>query len=120
MELHGIRDWLSALVPQDADDALDILEFLSAASSEGERLKKVCYGILNDASPRGEYEHNGVTFVRIQQTKTIWNRTGELVQAEAELKEAKNKLEQVQRKGGFTTVPGNDFWQRKKPDTEEA
>lgn len=116
-EMLSTRQELAAIsAPDSADEALAILEFISAATQEGERLKKLCYAVLNEAAPEGIYQKDGVTFVRVKGTKTVWNKTPELMIAEVELKKAQENLDTVRRAGGFETVPGADYWQRKKEE----
>jgi hypothetical protein len=114
-----IRSFLADFEPEDPVEALAYLEVLSAIKEEKteKRLKSQAYAQLENASPEGRYEHNGIVIVRVKQTKTVWNRTGEVIVAEAELKAAKAKLEEVQKLAGFTTQPGNEYWQIQKEET---
>lgn len=113
---EGIRTFLRTFDPEDPVEALSYLEVLSAFKEEKEekRLKQKSYSVLDAAAPEGNFEFNGVIIDKVKQTKTVWNRTGEVIQAEAILKQAKEDLETKQRAGGFTVVDGNVFWQIRK------
>ena len=117
-----IREFLRSFSPEDPVQAAAYLEFLSAAKEEKEekRLKTAAYTVLDEAAPEGEFEFNGITIEKVQQTKTVWNRTGEVTLAEGNLKVAKDALEKAQREAGFETVPGNKYWQIKKVVPEGA
>ncbi len=117
-----IRTFLRSFDPEDPVQAAAYLEFLSAVKEEKEekRLKTKSYAVLDEAAPEGEFEFNGIIIEKVNQTKTVWNRTGEVTLAEGNLKVAKEALEKAQREAGFETVPGNKYWQIKKAVTEDA
>lgn len=114
-----VRTFLANFEPEDPVEALAYLEVVSAFKEEKteKRLKEQSYKLLQGAAPEGRYEHNGIVIVRVKQTKTVWNRTGEVIVAEAELKAAKDKLAEVQKLAGFTTQAGNEYWQIQKEET---
>lgn len=113
---RDMRTFLKTFNPEDPVQALAYLEVLSAMKEEKEekRLKTASYSVLDDAAPDGTFEFNGIFIKKVLQTKTVFNRTGEVIQAEANLKIAKEALDQAQREAGFETVPGNKYWQIEK------
>lgn len=117
-----IRDFLRNLSLEDPVQAAAYLEFLSAAKEEKieKRLKTEAYAVLDAAAPGGEFDFNGIIIEKVNQTKTVWNRTGEVTIAEGNLKLAKEALDKAQREAGFETVPGNKYWQIKKAVTDPA
>lgn len=114
-----IRNFLKTFDPEDPVSASAYLESLSAFKEEKEekRLKAKSYEVLDAAAPEGEFEFNGIVIEKVEQTKTVYNRTGEVIMAEANLNEAKKALEKAQREAGFNVVPGNKYWQVRKAVT---
>lgn len=113
---RDMRSFLKTFNPEDPVQAIAYLEVLSALKEEKEekRLKAASYEVLDNAVPDGKFEFAGITINKVLQTKTVFNRTGEVIQAEANLKVAKEALDKAQREAGFETVPGNKYWQIEK------
>lgn len=116
-----IRTFLKSFDPEDPVQALAYLESLSAFKEEKEekRLKAASYKVLDAAAPEGMFEFNGIVIEKVNQTKTVFKRTGEVIQAEANLKVAQDTLKAAQQAAGFDTLPGNQYWVVKKVEPAE-